>query len=148
MNHTLTFHFNSISALCHRHFQGANLYRIGVWLYKVWQWLLYSTSGISFYSKRFWYPRSFKWRIHTILQSGFWIGLLWSRLWEGREGWIKEDRICKKSQDVLSWFWTRDLLLPNMGFIKPIRENVRKNSLVCKFLMLYFESLIVIGWTN
>ncbi len=36
-------------------------------------------------------------------------------LWEGREGWIKEDRRRNKSHDVLSLFRTRDPSLPNHG---------------------------------
>ncbi len=35
-----------------------------------------------------------------------------------------------------------------VSFIEPIREGVRKNSLICKFLMLHFQSRIMIGLTN
>ena len=35
-----------------------------------------------------------------------------------------------------------------LWFIEPIREGVRKNSLICKFSMLHFESLIMIDLTN
>ncbi len=34
-----------------------------------------------------------------------------------------------------------------LSFIEPIREGVRKSSLMCKFLMNIFQSHIIIGWT-
>ena len=36
----------------------------------------------------------------------------------------------------------------NLSFIGPIRAGVRKNSLVCKFVMLHFHSHAMIGLTN
>ena len=35
-----------------------------------------------------------------------------------------------------------------VSFIEPIRVGVRKNSLICKFSMLHFQSHIMIGLTN
>ena len=34
------------------------------------------------------------------------------------------------------------------AYIQPIRKHVRKNSLICKFLMLCYQSYIMIGLTN
>ncbi len=34
------------------------------------------------------------------------------------------------------------------AYIEQIREGVRKNSLICKFLMLCYQSFIMIGLTN
>ena len=45
-------------------------------------------------------------------------------LWEGREGWMEEDRRINKSHDVLSRFRTWNPLLPTMGPVdrsKPLR---------------------------
>ena len=38
--------------------------------------------------------------------------------------------------------------LNTLSFIEPIREGVRKNSLMYKFVMNYFQRLIIIGLTN
>ena len=74
-------------------------------------------------NKRIWHALAYEFIILAIVYTLLTPNTICVFIWEGREGWMKEDRRRNRSHDVLSQFQTQDPWHPNHGSrrCKPLR---------------------------
>ncbi len=61
----------------------------------------------------------------------------WNCLLIGQKAFIQSFNPIRTTCRLVRWYF--------LPYIEPIREGVRKSSLMCKFLVLHFQSFVMIG---